>query len=93
MDLYRLSGQDICEKKGLNGSVSRGQHAGSNNPGALLALLACCIPGLFIMIPRGFVDNRIFCGAGRAGEPDNIPASGSGNFRFYGVLYHWFSVF
>ena len=66
-------------------------HAGSNDPGTLLADLARCIPGLFIMIPRGFVDNGIFCGAAGAGEPDNIPASGSGNFRFYGDFYHCFT--
>ena len=65
-------------------------HAGSNDPGTLLALLACSIPCLFEMISRGFVDNRIFCRASGAGEPDNIPASGSGNFRFYGVFYHCF---
>ena len=68
-------------------------HARSNDPGTLLALLARCIPCLFKMISRGFVDNRIFCGANWAGEPDHIPASGSGNFRFYGVLYHCFKIF
>jgi len=65
-------------------------HVGGDDSGALLALLARCIPSCFIMISRGFVDNGIFCRALRAGEPDNIPASGSGNFRFYGVLYHRF---
>jgi hypothetical protein len=68
-------------------------NVGSNDTGTLLAVLACSIPGCFIMIPRGFVDNGIFCGALRAGEPDDIPASGSGNFRFYGVLYHCFTDF
>jgi len=68
-------------------------HTGSNDPGPLLALLARCFPCLFIMIPRGFVDNGIFCGAIGAGEPDNIPASGSENLRFYGVLYHCFKDF
>lgn len=65
-------------------------HAGSNDPGTHLALLACCIPFLFEMISRGFVDNGIFSGASGAGEPDDIPASGSGNLRFYGVFYHCF---
>jgi hypothetical protein len=65
-------------------------HAGGNDPGALLAQLACSIPCLFVMIPWGFVDNCIFCRAIGAGEPDNIPASGSGNFGFYGVFYHYF---
>ena len=64
------------------------KHAGSNDPGTLLALFACCVPCLFVMIPGWFVDNGIFCRTGRAGEPDNIPASGSGNFRFYRVFYH-----
>ena len=68
-------------------------HAGSNDPRTFLALLTRCIPGLFIMIARGFVDYGIFCGAFGAGEPDNIPASGSGNLRFYGVFYHCFTVF
>lgn len=36
-------------------------HSGGHNPGTLLALLASGIPSLFVMIPRGFVDNRIFC--------------------------------
>jgi len=65
-------------------------HVGSDDTGALFALLAGCIPRCFVVIPRGFVDNGIFCGALGAGEPDNIPASGSGDFRFYGVLYHCF---
>ena len=65
-------------------------HARGNDPGALLALLTCGISCLFVMIPGRFVDNSIFCRAFRTGEPDNIPASGSGNFRFYGVLYHCF---
>jgi hypothetical protein len=73
-------------KKGL----CHAAHAGSDDPGAFFTLLACCIPGLFIMIARGFVDNGIFCGAGGAGEPDNIPASGSGNLGFYGCVYHCF---
>jgi hypothetical protein len=67
-------------------------HVGGDDPGTLLAILARCIPCRFIMIPRGFVDNGIFCRAFGAGEPDNIPASGSGNFRFYGVFYHFFTV-
>ena len=68
-------------------------HIGSNHTGTLLAVLAGSIPGCFIVIPRGLVDDRIFCGALGAGEPDDIPASGSGNFRFYGVLYHCFTDF
>lgn len=63
-------------------------YAGCDNPGTLLTLLARGIPGLFVMIPGGLVDYSIFCGTFGAGEPDNIPASGSGNFGFYGVLYH-----
>ena len=35
-------------------------HAGGHNPGTFLALFARRIPSLFVMIPRGFVDNRIF---------------------------------
>jgi hypothetical protein len=65
-------------------------HARSNNTGTQFALFTRRIACLFIMISRGFVDDRIFCGTSRAGEPDNIPASGSGNFRFYGIFYHCF---
>lgn len=65
-------------------------HTWSNNTGTHLALFARRIACLFIMISRGFVHNRIFCGTSGAGEPDNIPASGSGNFRFYGIFYHCF---
>ena len=86
--------QNLCTrvhfKKRLHGSICRVINARGNDPGTLLALLTCGIPCLFVMIPGGFVDNRIFCRAVRAGEPNNIPASGSGNFRFYRVLYHCF---
>jgi len=65
-------------------------HPGSDNTGTLLALFACSIPGLFVMIPGGFVDNGIFSGALGAGEPDNIPASGSGDLGFNRIFYHCF---
>ena len=65
-------------------------NAGCNNPGTLLTLLTCRISHLFIVITGRFVYDRIFCGTFWAGEPDNIPASGSGDFRFYGIFYHCF---
>ena len=57
-------------------------HVGSNDTGSFLALLAGSIPRSFVVLPRRFVDNGIFCRALWAGEPDNIPAAGSGNLGF-----------
>ena len=65
-------------------------NVGCNNTGALLTLLARCIPRHFIMIPGRFINDRIFCGAFWAGEPDNVPASGPGDFWFCGIFYHCF---
>ena len=57
-------------------------HVRSNDTGPFPALLAGSIPRGFVVIPRRFVDYGIFCRALRAGEPDNIPAAGSGNLGF-----------
>jgi hypothetical protein len=46
------------------------------------------LPGQLVMIAGGFIDDMVFSIALRAGEPDDIPGSCAGDFRFYGGFYH-----
>jgi hypothetical protein len=46
------------------------------------------IPGHLVMVTGGFIDDTVFGIAHGTVEPDDIPGSRAGNFRFNGMVFH-----